>query len=151
MYTEVRCVNTPLIVPLISWLPFFAHFDLCICLLCFITNAKVRNRKKKTAGQLAILFPFWVDGLFCSFMIFTWFFFSYYLPLKCQLGAPHTPYQENEAVFCFHVFQWNPPLLLCCLNASPPDEANHTNLIFWQTSVQPACSRCNIVNNVKFG
>ena len=30
----------------------FAHFDLCICHLCFITNAKVTNRKN-TEGQLA--------------------------------------------------------------------------------------------------
>ena len=30
----------------------FAHFDLCICQLCFITNAKVTNRKN-TAGHLA--------------------------------------------------------------------------------------------------
>ena len=30
----------------------FAHFDLCICQLCFTINAKVTNRKN-TAGQLA--------------------------------------------------------------------------------------------------
>ena len=32
----------------------FSHFDLCICQLNFITNAKVRNRND-TAGQLAML------------------------------------------------------------------------------------------------
>ena len=30
----------------------FAHFDFCVCQLCFITNAKVTNRKN-TAGHLA--------------------------------------------------------------------------------------------------
>ena len=36
--------------------PRFAHFDRCICELCFIANAKVRNRKN-TTWQLAPSLP----------------------------------------------------------------------------------------------
>ena len=36
--------------------PRFAHFDRCICELCFIANAKVRNRKN-TTWQLATSLP----------------------------------------------------------------------------------------------